>query len=325
MGQPLHLVNQFDLTIERGISTDKFDVGGLIELLYGSDAARLHATGLGYNGSDPTDDNSPADSLATDNLHPIMQFDIPQAYLNINLPIGPHGLQIIAGKWISLLGYREKIEPTHDAFYSHSYLFSAVPGTQTGILASYQVNNGFSFKLGISRGWEIALEDNNGAIDVTGDVSFKFTDSFEAVINFNVGPENAGDSSHYRTAINPILYNQMTDKLKVALEGLYVYDGGYNGNITGFSDGRTHAYGDTWGVAALLCQLQVQRYIHPQRPRRESPRTSPARSAASTLLHDGFGTIPALSVYEITLGTGHRPLSQRQVPQGTHDPPRNPL
>ncbi|HVT80358.1 MAG TPA: outer membrane beta-barrel protein [Phycisphaerae bacterium] len=300
-----YMINQLDLIIERGVDTAKFDVGGLIELMYGSDAARIHATGLGYNGSDPTDDNSPADGLAVDNLHPILQFDIPQAFVNINLPIGPEGLQVAVGKWISLLGY-ETIDPTQNAFYSHSYLFSAVPGTQTGILASYQVNKSLGLKLGITRGWEIALEDNNGcAIDVTGQVSWKFTDSFDALVNFNVGPENAGDTGHYRTAINPILNNQVTEHLKLGLEGLYVYDGGYNGNITGFSDGRSHAYGDTWGVAAYAGYKINDMFTL-------NARVEKAHGVIGTFagvdLFDGFGTIPALSVYEITLGTTITPF-----------------
>ncbi len=164
-----YMINQFDLRFERQVATDKFDIGGMIELMYGSDAARIHSTGLGYDGSDPTDDNSPVDNLAHDNLHPILQFDIPQAYLNINLPIGS-GLQLMIGKWVALLGY-ETIDPTANPFYSHSYLFSDVPGTQTGIIGSYQVNEALGLKFGFSRGWDIALEDNNSAIDVLGQVS----------------------------------------------------------------------------------------------------------------------------------------------------------
>ncbi len=307
-----YMINQVDLIMERGISTDKFDVGGLIELLYGSDAARLHATGLGYSGSDPTDDNSPPDSLAVDNLHPIQQFDIPQVFLNINLPIGPQGLQIIVGKWITLLGY-EYVDPTQNAFYSHSYLFSAVPGTQTGILTSYHFTDRFAMKLGISRGWDVALEDNNGAIDVVGQISNKFSDSFEALLTFNVGPENAGDSSHYRTVINPTIYNQVNEKLKLGFEGLYVYDGGYNGNVPGFSDGRTHAYGDTWGVA-LYAGYQVNDFIT------LNARAEKAHGLLSTFagvnLFDGFGTIPALSVYEITLGATITPFPHDKYLKG---------
>lgn len=292
------MINQVVLRFEREVASDKFDVGGLIELMYGSDAARLHATGLGYNGSDPTDDNSPVDDLAVDNLHPIMQFDIPQAFVTLNLPIGS-GLQLMIGKWVALVGY-ETIDPTQNAFYSHSYLFSASPGTQTGILASYQFNEQLGLTLGISRGWEIALEDNNGAIDVLGQVSYKFCETVEGVLIFNVGPENDGDNSHYRTAVNPIVYWQATDRLKLGFEGLYVYDGGYNGNIPGFSDGRTHAYGDTWG-AALYASYSVCENLT------LNLRMEKVHGYLATFsgvdMFDSFGTIPAINAYEITFGT----------------------
>jgi len=71
-----YMLNQVDLRIERQVDPTKFEVGGMVEVMYGSDAARIHATGLGYNGSDATDDNIPVDDLAVANLHPIWQFDV---------------------------------------------------------------------------------------------------------------------------------------------------------------------------------------------------------------------------------------------------------
>ena len=78
-----YMLNQVDLRFERVVDPTKFDVGGMVELMYGSDAARIHATGLGYNGSDPTDDNVPLDDLAVANLQPKWQFDIAQAYVDV--------------------------------------------------------------------------------------------------------------------------------------------------------------------------------------------------------------------------------------------------
>ena len=105
---------------ERQVDTTKFDVGGMIELyMYGSDAARIHSRGLGYNGSDSSDDNNPVDPLAVANLHPIWQFDISQAYVDVNLPVG-NGLQVRVGKFVTLMGY-EAIDPRGNPFYSHSY------------------------------------------------------------------------------------------------------------------------------------------------------------------------------------------------------------
>jgi len=248
------MLNQFVLRFERQVDTTKFDVGGMVELMYGSDAAQIHASGLGYNGTDATDDGEPDDDWQTfDNLWPTWQFDIPQAYLTINLPVG-NGLKLMVGKFVTLLGY-ETIDPRGNPFYSHSDLNRVLPFTHTGILGSYQVNDQLGVKLGITRGWDIATEDNNScAIDVIGQVAYQFNKQLNMVFNFSVGPENGrtyvdySDSGHYRVALDPIIYWQVTDALKLGLEGLYIFDGGWNTWELGGPD-DFHHYGDVWGAA----------------------------------------------------------------------------
>jgi len=246
-----YMLNQVDLRFEREVVRTKFDVGGMVELMYGSDANKIHASGLGYNGSDPTDNNNPVDPNAVANIDPTWQFDIPQAYVDVNLPIG-NGLRVRAGKFVTLLSY-ETIDPRQNPFYSHSYLFNAVPFTQTGIMGDYKINEKLEVQLGVTRGWDKALEDPGCAIDVLGQVAYQFNDQLQAVFNFSVGPENGKndgsadayvDNSHYRVALDPILYWKVTKQLKLGVEGLYVIDGGYKGVV-----GTTHAYGDVWGGA----------------------------------------------------------------------------
>jgi hypothetical protein len=241
-----YMINQLDLRFERQVDPTKWDVGGMVEVMYGSDAGRIHATGLGYNGSDPTDDNTPSDSLAVANLHPILQFDIPQAYIDVGVPVG-NGLKVRVGKFVTLLGY-ETIDPRGNPFYSHSYLFNAVNFTNVGVMTDYKVNDNLEIQTGITRGWDIALEDNNEcAIDVLGQVAYKFNDSLNLLFNYNVGPENKGDTGHYRVVLDPVVYWQVTKALKAGVEAMYIYDGGING-----SPGDTHHYGDVWGAAAYL-------------------------------------------------------------------------
>ena len=256
------MLNQFDLRFERTVDPTKLDVGGMVEVLYGTDAARIHSTGLGYNGSDATDNNTPFDPLAVANLNPIMQFDIPQAYVDVNLPVG-NGLKFRMGKFVTLLGY-ETIDPRPNPFYSHSYLFSAVPFTQLGILGMYSINDQWALTVGVTRGWDIAFEDNNAAIDAIGQVAFTPNKSLTVLFNWAAGPENglndgsAGaykDSSHYRVVLDPVVYWQVTDAFKLGAEGLYLYDGGING-----SAGNTHAYGDVWG-AALYAGYKINDYF----------------------------------------------------------------
>src|SRR4051812_47953688 len=86
------MMNQLDLRIERAVDTTKLDVGGMIELLYGTDAGFTHSSGWGFNGNDPTDDNNPFDAVP-DKYRANYQFDVLQAYIDVNLPVG-NGLKI---------------------------------------------------------------------------------------------------------------------------------------------------------------------------------------------------------------------------------------
>jgi hypothetical protein len=310
-----YMLNQVVLRFERQVDTKNFDVGGMVELMYGSDAAQIHATGLGYNGTDETDDGNPNDNWPTFyNLWPTWQFDIPQAYVTVNLPVG-NGLQVMVGKFVTLLGY-ESIDPRANPFYSHSWLFAPLPRTHLGVLGSYQINDQVGVKFGITRGWDIALEDNNDdALDAIGQVSYEFNNQMNVVFNYSVGPENGvtyvgySDPGHYRIALNPIFRWQVTDALKIGVEGLYIFDGGYNG----WELDKYHAYGDVWGAALYAgykvndnCTFNV---------RVGKFHSDVDGSHNGQLWFDAPGVISS-NVYDITLGATLTPLPKDQNLKG---------
>ena len=305
-----YMLNQAVLRFERQVDTKKFDVGGLIEFMYGSDSGPLHPYGgLGFDGSDRSDNKDPSDPDGTSNFNPKWQVDFPQAYVTINLPVG-NGLQLMVGKFATVVGY-ESFDAISNPFYSHSFIFGAEPFTHVGVLGSYQLNDQLGLKLGISRGWDMATEDNNGSIDVIGQVSYQFNKQLNFAFNYTVGPENANDSSHYRVAANPIVTFQATDALSFALEGIYVYDGGLNGD----GPAITHAYGDVWG-AALYAGYKVNDNLT------INGRLEKAHALIGTF--DGYnlgqnlnlGGIPAISAYEITLGVTVKPMPKDQFLKG---------
>jgi hypothetical protein len=294
------MLNQADLRFERLVDSSKFDVGGLIEVLGGTDAGITHSGGMALDGVDPTT------SLSANQINQIKyqanpQFDIPQAYIDVNLPLG-NGLKLRLGKFATLLG-NETIDPRGNLFYSHSWIFNALPFTQTGVLGSYTLNDQWSVTAGVTRGWDMTLEDNNSAIDGTGSIAFTPNKQWSAVLNWNVGPENSGDDGHYRTVVDPIISWQATDQLKLTLEGLYIYDGGLN--AAAFD--TTHAYGDVWGAAAYA-SYAVNEYLTVN-GRFEKYHTS----AEGTL---GAVSAPAggsLNIYEITLGATITPLPKDAI------------
>jgi hypothetical protein len=311
------MLNQVVLRLEKLVDSKKWDVGGAIDLMYGSDAARIHSSGLGYNGSDPTDDHNPGDDAASlNNFHPIWQFDVPQAYIDVNVPVG-NGLKVRAGKFYTLVGY-ETTDPNGNQLYSHSFIFSAEPLTHTGVVGFYQLNDQISLAAGITRGWDQATEDTNGAPDLIGQVGYKLNQQWQFYVNYTVGPENAGDNGHYRTLINPIAVWQMTDKLKFAGEGLYVYDGGRNGG----------GYGDVWGLALYGSYTINDMFTLNARAEKFHDFASTFSSYSSGTTNNnseeftgnnfsfgnGFGTT-SLNYYELTVGVAIKPMPKDPILQ----------
>ncbi|HMB95315.1 MAG TPA: outer membrane beta-barrel protein, partial [Tepidisphaeraceae bacterium] len=182
-------LDQVDLFIDRSVdaSKGKFDVGFHIEWIYGGDARLIHSNGM-------------MDNVGVGN-GPDEQFDPVQAYATFAIPVGS-GLTVTAGKFVTLLGY-EYINPTQNPLYSHSYLFGfAIPFTNTGVIAKYNITDKISVTAGFTRGWEQSLKDNNGSIDGIGEVTWQATDKLGLILNVISGPEEPNDSSHYRTVVD---------------------------------------------------------------------------------------------------------------------------
>jgi hypothetical protein len=235
-------LNQVAVMISRNVASDKFDVGGAIEAIFGTDANYIKSNGMEIL----TEGDNPGE---------VPNFDIFQMYVDVNVPVG-NGLKIRVGRFATLLGY-EYVNPTLNPFYSHSYLFNNVAFSQTGILAFYTINDQWSVTGGFTRGWDQFTEDNNdNGIDFLGQVAYKHSDTITAYLTTSVGPQNANDNSHYRVTINPIIVWKATEALTIGVEGLYNYDGGKNGS----GPELTHAYGDNWGVA-VYASYAINEYM----------------------------------------------------------------
>ena len=237
-------LNQLDLTIERTVdaSKGKFDIGGRIEWVFGADSRFLHSSGLNFYG--------PGDADLGGQPFPNNQIDLNQAYLTLAIPVGT-GLTVTAGKFITLLGY-EYVNPTQNALYSHSYLFTfAVPTSQTGVMGKYNVAKDISLTLGFSRGWEQTSKDNNGSIDGFGSLAWNLSDKANVTVSVSSGPQQPNDSSHYRTVVDVIGTYKLGDNTTLGLNADYGY-GSREGNDVGF-DGQPGT-GDWWGAAMYASQ-----------------------------------------------------------------------
>jgi hypothetical protein len=198
-------LDQADFYVDKSVDYSKStpDVGGHFEVIYGHDTNFFHSSGIFDNANTLGVSKGYYGATNPDN-----QFDINQAYIDVAIPVGT-GLRIRVGKFDTLLGY-EGINPTGNAFYSHSFLFTyAVPLTQTGVMGEYKITPDVQIDAGFTRGWNQSLTDNNGEPDFLGELTITpqesdFLKKLTVVANLSFGPQGTGDNSDYWTVIDLI-------------------------------------------------------------------------------------------------------------------------
>ena len=272
--------NQLDFNVERtvNLSGSEWDVGGRVELLYGGDARFIHSNGM-------FDDDDFFDG-------PENQFDIPQLYADINLPVGD-GLRLRAGKFL----FFKQIDPNASVFYSHSYTFGgALPFTLTGLSGYYELNEQWSAELGINRGWGQSLEDNNDMISFHGRIRYTPSDRTSFAVLFITGPELDDNDSDFRTAIDFVGSHRVTDQLTLLFD--LVYGTQQDAPVGGAGGSET---ADWYGAAGYAIYEIDDRF-----------------SVAGRLEwfrdDEGFGPVTAVSqdLFEVTLGLTITPMPNHE-------------
>jgi hypothetical protein len=221
------LLNQIDLAIERGVivNGDEWDLGGRVEMIYGSDARFLHANGL---GSDDDLFNGPEN-----------QFDLLQAYADVSVPVGT-GLRVRVGKF----QFFKQVDPNASVFYTHSYTFGgALPYTLTGVSGLYNLSNEWSIEAGISRGWDQALDDNNDMISFHARARHTLSDRTSYAIMFMTGPELDDESGDWRTVVDLVLTHKLNDRLTVLGDAIFGWQPDFPNNAGNTVDATY------WGAA----------------------------------------------------------------------------
>ena len=142
------MMDQLYLVGERRIDVDadEWDWGARVDLLYGTDAWQTNARGL--------------------DAYPFNQFDnfgIPRwassPYYSLAMPqllgeIGRGDLSMQFGHFYTPLGY-EAVPAVGNFFYSHSYTFMfGTPNTHTGVMATWQPQDGVRLSSGVINGWD---------------------------------------------------------------------------------------------------------------------------------------------------------------------------
>lgn len=227
------ILDKISLNVERTVDPTKkqFDVGFRLEGIYGADSAPwIHSNGL------------------ADRQTGRYQLDPLQAYVDVAFPSVPIRLRV--GKWIELAGFEQFSANIYGAFgdparalYSYSYQFLyAEPGTQTGALLTYVFNPQWTVDAGVTRGWNQSIRDGNDSIDFLGRITYTPSDKTAIIFVMTEGPEYPigaganlppGDNSDWWTALDLVITQKVTDKLRLGLGFDYVHTPripGYTGN-----------------------------------------------------------------------------------------------
>ena len=205
------VVNQVVTNLERPMpdSAPHFDWRFKLQLMFVTDARYLHSLGMRHHQAGTGQ----------------YQADIPELFFVLHFPVLTEGgLDIRIGKFGTLTGF-EEVDPSQNAFYSHSYIFNfGVPTNHTGVLATFHANKTLDLSAGITRGVNTSIDDNNDAPGLHG--GFKFTagegNVFEGATH--IGPESTDNNTDLRY-INDLAFTwEINKKLTATTELNYIRD-----------------------------------------------------------------------------------------------------
>ena len=201
----LHLNQQWFYIGRTTDGSNGLDLGGRIDVVYGTDAQKTQSfgnPGAGVRGFGTFD-------ASLD--HGEYGWAIPQAYGEVALG----DLSVKVGHFFTPIGY-EVIPVTGNFFRSHSYtMYNSEPFTHTGALATYTGMEGVTLYGGWALGWDTGFDQlNQGnlalsgfALELAEDVTFTYMNAYG-----NFGWRDGGDD-------NSILHSNvlsvgLTDNLK---------------------------------------------------------------------------------------------------------------
>jgi len=219
-------IHLFQLAFKKTPTTE----GGLASLIgfgvkldFGEDADIIGSSGLG----DPDD-----------------EFDLQEAYIHVLAPVG-NGLNIYAGKFVTLAGY-ELIESKDNPNFSRSFLFGfAIPFTHTGLRLNYGAGP-VGLTLGVNNGWD-NVDDNNDGKTIESQVSLSLGNASFYVTGY-FGPEQDEVDSDWRELITVVGILTLMEKLTLVGEVDFGWEQGVTNADLGLDDDSV----SWWGVAGYL-------------------------------------------------------------------------
>jgi len=225
-------MNQLYVSLAKPVCNDscEWDIGGRVDLLYGTDYFFTTALGLETHNDGTQRWNRDRGPRADGNA-PLYGLAMPQLYADIYAPWG-YGTQFRLGHFYTIIGY-ETVPAVNNFFYSHSYSkLYGEPFTHTGFLGSYNVLPSTAIMAGMVRGWD-SWEDINNDQGFLGGVTWDSPDRFAsfayAIYAGNEQNESLGEPNSTLVMFSALLTLRPTDRFTYVLQ----YDRGYQENVSG--------------------------------------------------------------------------------------------
>ena len=204
-------LNQVVLYLERlpnTVQRDHVDIGFHLTALYGTDYR--YTTNKGYFSSQLLDHDRQ------------YGFDPSLEYIDIYLPHVAQGTNIRIGRFISIPGIEAQLSPNNYVF-SHSLLYAVDPFTDTGILATFKLNDQWLLQLGITASHDVAVwtPDAKPSADVCLDyTTHSVNDNFYLCANgINDGIYAFNNTQQY----DGTWYHRFSKTIHIATEAYIMY------------------------------------------------------------------------------------------------------
>jgi hypothetical protein len=228
-------LNQLYMYLQKAINVngDSFDIGGRVDVMYGTDAIFTQAYGSpGFDpGSLDASDRGSWDLKLSGKGERFYGLALPQAYAEFNLPFG-NGIAVKAGHFYTPIGY-EVVTAPDNFFITKPYTMQyGEPFTHTGVLATYVANPNWTVMGGAVTGSSTGGWDGNWDRDLgnwawLGGVTWTSDDAGTSLgITSTAGKRS--ESSNDNWAMYSIVgKHNFTDKLHFIMQ----HDHGFADNV----------------------------------------------------------------------------------------------
>ena len=231
-------LNQLWLFAERKTDTrlGDFDVGGRIDVVYGTDHRFTTSHGLENDWN------------RSERFYGVA---LPQLYMDVAY----RDLKVRMGHYFTTIGY-EAVPAPENFFYSHAYTHQyGEPFTHTGILASYELGDRLTFHAGADRGWD-SWESNNEDWAFLGGVDWT-SRSRRTNVAFALHSGNFDDAGLFNRTIYSLVASQ---RLSGRMRYVIQHDWGLDNYGAGRADDRWYGINqylfydltETWTLGARI-------------------------------------------------------------------------